>query len=74
MPTPAGILTIGRGLEAAAQMLGASHMVEEGPSAGWHEVEGELFYEDDLRCRADCPICAAQQQVQNALTVLKKEV
>jgi hypothetical protein len=54
-------------LEAARDTLGALHIVEEGPDAGWHGVGEDLYYDGDERCRADCPVCGAIAKVNAAL-------
>lgn len=66
MPNP----SVSRELvERTIEVLGTPHQAEEGPNAGWRGVREppDLWYDDDLRCRADCPVCAVQRDLQAVL-------
>lgn len=59
----------------AVDVLGAMHIVEEGPNARWVEYEDKSdgYYEEDLVCRADCAVCAAKRGLETALPADEQE-
>ena len=56
-------------LGKARGVVGVCHIMEEGPNAGWRDAtEYDLgWYDDDLVCRADCPVCAVDREISAAL-------
>jgi hypothetical protein len=56
-------------IERARDTLGACHIVEEGPNARWVGDSLDGYFEEDLRCRADCPVCEAKRALDVFLGV-----
>lgn len=69
---------LGGALRKAHNLLGACHVVMEGPNARWVEFsdgEGGLdgFYDEDLVCRPDCPVCETKREIEATLDMSSTE-
>lgn len=56
--------------QQALDALGVCHTVVEGPNAGWRESmlnPGDSYYDDDPQPAPDCPVCAAERALREAL-------
>jgi hypothetical protein len=58
-----GMKALRNALVTTLAVLGCSHLVEEGPNAGWRDGE---WHDDDVSS-PNCPVCAAEKVGRGAL-------